>query len=200
MSSLWIESDVDTGGIGKAADMSRVFVSGDFNAYAFERPVTSFLENSYVSALDLSDRNSYSYVFQGAVGTLDHALISSTYASNVLLAEPWHINADEPTIFDYNLDFNAAEMYAPDVFRASDHDPLCVVLDLQPPSATPDAVVASDGDTTGTTTTERRSSQRNVRSTRRLAPQGEVAFVGRRDSSSQEPRGVPRTTITPRAP
>jgi PKD repeat protein len=46
----------------------------------------------------------------------------------------YHINADEPSVLDYNTDFKTANLqaslYAPDQFRVSDHDPVIVGLDL----------------------------------------------------------------------
>ena len=46
----------------------------------------------------------------------------------------WHVNADEPSILDYNTEFKTAgqvtSLYAPDEFRISDHDPVVVGLDL----------------------------------------------------------------------
>lgn len=60
----------------------------------------------------------------------------------------WHINADEPRILDYNLEFKSAQQqidfYAPDVFRMSDHDPVMVSFDLQPDSLSGD--LDGDGD------------------------------------------------------
>ncbi len=44
----------------------------------------------------------------------------------------YHINADEPSVLDYNTDFKTANLinslYAPDQFRISDHDPVVVGL------------------------------------------------------------------------
>ncbi|MCZ8077496.1 MAG: type I secretion C-terminal target domain-containing protein, partial [Paucibacter sp.] len=45
-------------------------------------------------------------------------------------AESWHINADEPTVIDYNTEFNPAGYYSADPFRSSDHDPLLLGLNL----------------------------------------------------------------------
>ncbi len=49
-------------------------------------------------------------------------------------AAEWHINADEPTVLDYNVEFKTANhinnLYASDAYRASDHDPLLVGLNL----------------------------------------------------------------------
>jgi predicted extracellular nuclease len=50
----------------------------------------------------------------------------------------WHINADEPSVLDYNTDFKTlaqqAALYSPDQFRVSDHDPVIIglALDAQP--------------------------------------------------------------------
>ena len=50
----------------------------------------------------------------------------------------YHINADEPSVLDYNTDFKTANLintlYAPDQFRISDHDPVIVGLN---PNAAP---------------------------------------------------------------
>ena len=47
-------------------------------------------------------------------------------------AAPLHINADEPSVLDYNTEFKTANLqatlYAPDAFRAADHDPLVIGL------------------------------------------------------------------------
>jgi predicted extracellular nuclease len=44
----------------------------------------------------------------------------------------WHTNADEPTVLDYNLEFKTDDRYAPEPYRASDHDPVVVGLMLSP--------------------------------------------------------------------
>jgi hypothetical protein len=49
----------------------------------------------------------------------------------------WHINADEPDILDYDTSFKKpaqAALYEPNEFRSSDHDPVIVGLDLEPPA------------------------------------------------------------------
>jgi len=55
----------------------------------------------------------------------------------------WHINADEPSVLDYNTDFKSANLqttlYAPDRFRVSDHDPIVVGLDAASDRPTVDA-------------------------------------------------------------
>ena len=51
----------------------------------------------------------YSYVFDGLFGYLDQALASATMAPQVTGAADWHINADEPSVLDYNTNFKTAE-------------------------------------------------------------------------------------------
>lgn len=52
----------------------------------------------------------------------------------------WHTNSDEPRAFDFE-DFNQPSAYQPDLWRAADHDPLLVGLNLgsaaTPAPATP---------------------------------------------------------------
>jgi len=46
----------------------------------------------------------------------------------------YHINADEPSVLDYNDDFKTTgqlvSLYSPDEYRAADHDPQLVFLRL----------------------------------------------------------------------
>jgi hypothetical protein len=46
----------------------------------------------------------------------------------------WHINADEPSVLDYNTDFKSpnlqSTLYNADQYRISDHDPIIIGLDL----------------------------------------------------------------------
>jgi predicted extracellular nuclease/uncharacterized protein YjiK/2',3'-cyclic-nucleotide 2'-phosphodiesterase (5'-nucleotidase family) len=104
---------------------------GDFNAYSKEDPITTLASNGYSNLLP---NTSYSYVFDGQVGSLDHALATSTLASQVIGADKWHINADEPAVLDYNTDFKSTNqvtsLYNSDPYRASDHDPVVVGLNL----------------------------------------------------------------------
>ena len=109
-------------------------ILGDLNAYAKEDPITRLATAGYANLLPLT---SYSYVFDGQVGSLDHALGSNSLAARVTGAEKWHINADEPSVLDYNTEFKTAgqvaSLYNGDQFRASDHDPVLIGLDLSKP-------------------------------------------------------------------
>jgi uncharacterized protein len=112
-----------------------VLVVGDMNSYAKEAPIDAFVGAGYQNVIDrYAGGDAYSYVFDGQTGYLDHALASPTLAAQLAGAAEWHINADEPPALDYNTDFKTAgqvaSLYAPDAFRASDHDPLVVGMDL----------------------------------------------------------------------
>ena len=51
-------------------------------------------------------------------------------------AAEYHINADEPSVLDYNTNFKTAgqqvTLFSPDEFRTSDHDVVMIGLSLVP--------------------------------------------------------------------
>jgi len=51
-------------------------------------------------------------------------------AAQVSGATDWHINADEPAVLDYNVEFKSQDLYAATPYRASDHDPVIIGLRL----------------------------------------------------------------------
>ena len=108
-------------------------ILGDLNSYAMEDPITSLASNGFGNLLPTT---TYSYVFDGQVGALDHALGTGSLATQVTGAEKWHINADEPSILDYNTENKSvaqqANLYNADPFRSSDHDPVLIGLNLAP--------------------------------------------------------------------
>ncbi|WZI66393.1 MAG: ExeM/NucH family extracellular endonuclease [Gloeotrichia echinulata IR180] len=110
---------------------SDYLVLGDLNAYAKEDPLTTLAGAGYNS---LVPDTSYSYVFDGQLGSLDHALATSSLATQVTGADKWHINADEPSVLDYNTNFKStgqvSSLYNADQYRSSDHDPVIVGLNL----------------------------------------------------------------------
>lgn len=115
-----------------------ILIAGDLNSYAMEDPVTTLKNAGFTNLID--DRigaDAYSYVFDGQWGYLDYALGSSSILSQVTSVGEYHINADEPSVLDYNTDFKTANLqatlYAPDEFRVSDHDPVVVGLELHFP-------------------------------------------------------------------
>ncbi len=110
-----------------------VLIIGDLNSYAKEDPITALLNAGYTNTVaQFGGSTAYSYVFGGQSGYLDHALANATLAPQVTGVTDWHINADEPIALDYNVEFKSAgqvaSFYAPDAYRASDHDPVKIGL------------------------------------------------------------------------
>jgi predicted extracellular nuclease len=134
-----------------------VLVLGDLNAYAKEDPVAVFTSAGWRDLItSYGGEQAYGYVFNGQWGTLDHALATPSLAlGQVAGAANWHINADEPSVLDYNVNFKSADqvdsLYAADEFRSSDHDPVVVALALTAPrvlrgSASADRLTGGPGD------------------------------------------------------
>ncbi|MEA3501183.1 MAG: ExeM/NucH family extracellular endonuclease, partial [Actinomycetota bacterium] len=122
---------------------SDFLVIGDLNAYAMEDPVSAIKAAGYTDLLSsFGGAAAYSYVFDGQLGYLDHALANATLLSQVKGVTEWHINADEVNLFDYNDDIQdpaeqwyeresvALLIFEEDAYRSSDHDPVIVGLDL----------------------------------------------------------------------
>jgi uncharacterized protein len=126
-----------------------VLIIGDLNAYTREDPITTLLSNGYTNVVEAFEGpGGFSYVFQGEAGHLDHALASATLAPQVSAAFTVHNNSPEPRFLDYNLEDKSTAQQALNngpandgftPWRASDHDPIVVDLDLGAP--TPGVVV-----------------------------------------------------------
>jgi predicted extracellular nuclease len=110
------------------ANPAPALVLGDLNAYPQEDPVRAIEAAGFVDLLAwFAGPDAYTYVYDGAAGRLDHALASADLLLEVGGAAVWHTNSDAPRLLDYRLS-NPQESYAPDPFRASDHDPVLVGL------------------------------------------------------------------------
>ncbi|MGB5165185.1 MAG: ExeM/NucH family extracellular endonuclease [Woeseiaceae bacterium] len=110
-------------------------IIGDLNSYLKEAPLQVFADAGYENQLlRFSDDTPYSFVWDGQAGALDHALASRSLAAQVRDAMEWHINADEPAVYDYNLSKTRdAALFDPDTpYRTSDHDPVIIGIDLEP--------------------------------------------------------------------
>ncbi len=108
-------------------------IIGDLNAHMQEDPLTTLRNAGYVNLVEGSTgADPYSYVFDGQSGTLDHALVSLSLAPQVTQSLEWHINADEAPAHDYNLEHGRDPLIfdATTPYRASDHDPIIIGLDL----------------------------------------------------------------------
>jgi predicted extracellular nuclease len=108
-----------------------VLVIGDLNAYGSEDPMQTLRNGGLVDlARRFQGAASHTYVFDGESGALDHALATPALSAQVTGSAHWHINADEPSVIDYNTEFKPQDLYTPTPFRASDHDP--VLVGVQP--------------------------------------------------------------------
>lgn len=135
----WLQTRQTTG----AAETRRVLALGDFNAFAFNDGFVdtmgfltatpapndqtvipgdgfSTLAPGLSLASDSGAGQGYSYTFDGDAQAIDHALATAALASVAgITADHARIDADFPTV-SYGVDATAE--------RASDHDPLLVVL------------------------------------------------------------------------
>jgi len=117
-----------------AANDADVLIVGDMNAYGMEDPIRLLNAAGYVNEIERFVRPTtipYSYVFGAESGYLDHALASSSLSPQVAGVTEWHNNADEPDAIDYNIESGTGQdPYQAGPYRASDHDPVVVSLNL----------------------------------------------------------------------
>jgi hypothetical protein len=116
-----------------------VVLLGDFNAHGQEDPIDTLThDGAIVDAVAHFDPADWSYIFDGASGRLDHGLVTAGLLGKLVYATSWHINADEPSVIDYNTEFKvfgssttgSPDYYAPTAYRSSDHDPMVMGLSL----------------------------------------------------------------------
>ncbi|RZV98596.1 MAG: ExeM/NucH family extracellular endonuclease, partial [Rhodobacteraceae bacterium] len=121
-------------------------ILGDLNAYAMEDPIKVLEAAGYDNLLGrIPGADAYTFLFDGQLGYLDYALATSSLTAQVTGTAVWHINADEASLFDYNdavqdpseasfsVKPSVNALYSADPYRASDHDPIIVGLDLASP-------------------------------------------------------------------
>ena len=112
-------------------------IIGDLNAYAKEDPITALKDAGYSDLIDdYIGQTGYTFQFSGQWGYLDYAMSNSALTEFITGTTAWHINADEPAVLDYNVEFKSEgqveSFYNPAPFRSSDHDPVIVGLALEP--------------------------------------------------------------------
>jgi len=131
----WIATDPTSSGD------SDFIIMGDLNSYAQEDTIDEIKagsDDTVGTGDDFTNLIShfhgpfaYSYTFDGEAGYLDHALANASLFAQVTGAADWHINSDEPDIFDYDTTFKPAAqdaLYEVNPYRTSDHDPVLVGL------------------------------------------------------------------------
>jgi predicted extracellular nuclease len=113
---------------------NRIISVGDYNAYYEEDPMDILRTGGYTVA---SSATSYSYLFGGQLGSLDHAVVSPSLTGTITGIAKWNTNSAEPTYLDYNdaISTNGsdpvnpwASTYTPSEWRASDHDAILMGL------------------------------------------------------------------------
>jgi hypothetical protein len=132
---------------GFAADLGAeaVFLTGDFNSYTQEDPLQVLYADGYDNLESTTDPDETTYSFDGLAGSLDHVLANPAAQEMVTGVDIWNINADESIAFEYSrYNYNATLLYAPDPYRASDHDPEVVGLDLAPIGPATPTITAPD--------------------------------------------------------
>jgi predicted extracellular nuclease len=118
-------------GLQSATGDDDVLVMGDLNAYGKEDPVTTLTSGGLADMIAAHVEGPYSFIFDGMSGYLDHALATGSLSAQVSGVTEWHINADEPSVIDYNTEFKPQDLYAPTPYRSADHDPVIVGLNLR---------------------------------------------------------------------
>lgn len=170
-----------------AKGTDKVFLIGDFNAYGKEDPISVFTSAGYVNQDDKA-RNAdgsakHSYLFGGMVGSLDHILASPAANAVVTGADIWNINSVESVALEYSrYNSNVTNYYAPDQFRASDHDPVVVGLNLTSAPATVDLNFLGINDFHGRIDTNTVQLAGTIEKLRAAAAPGATAFLSAGDN------------------
>lgn len=116
-----------------------ILIMGDLNAYAMEDPITLLREGGMIDLhRAFHADSSYSYVYRGQAGYLDHALCNATLYPHVTGMVAYHINSDESDSYTYDKSSDQT------MFRCSDHDPVLVGLRLDTTYTTTPGVSQAD--------------------------------------------------------
>lgn len=171
----------------KSEGTDKVFLAGDFNSYGKEDPINVLTAAGYVNQDDKA-RNpdgsaKHSYLFGGLVGSLDHILASPAANAVVTGADIWNINSVESVALEYSrYNNNITNYYALDQFRASDHDPVVVGLNLPSTPATVDLNLLAINDFHGRIDTNTVQFAGTIEKLRAAAAPGATAFLSAGDN------------------
>jgi len=135
-------------------------IIGDLNSYRMEDPIDALKTGGYTDLLDaVIGPDAYTYLFDGQLGYLDYAMANDnlTLSEQVTGVTAWNINADEIPLFDYNDEIQdsgeasferesgAEVIFEGNAYRASDHDPVLIGLNLANPMGDKEDVMANLG-------------------------------------------------------
>jgi predicted extracellular nuclease len=117
--------------VSSETGVESVFLAGDFNAYTAEDPIVVLTDAGYIDLNDELNDGEPTYNYDGLDGSLDHVLANAAALDLVTGVDVWQINGQEQVGFEYSrYNYNATLLYDESVFRASDHNPIVVGLDL----------------------------------------------------------------------
>ena len=113
--------------------ISRMFLAGDFNAYTEEDPIQILKAAGYTTLESTSNPAEESYNFDGQIGSLDHVLANSAAEADVNAVDIWDINSYESVYYEYSrFNTNVTNLYAPNPYRSSDHNPEVIGINVGP--------------------------------------------------------------------
>ena len=109
---------------------------GDFNAYTKEDPLKVLTDAGWTHE---SGQGDSSYVYGGRSGSMDHVFANSAAHPLITEVKSWAVNAQESIAFEYSrANYNAYLAFEADnPYRASDHNPEIIGLNLITPIAQP---------------------------------------------------------------
>ena len=111
---------------------------GDFNAYTKEDPLKVLTDAGWAHE---SGHGDSSYVYGGRSGSMDHVFANSAAHPLITEVKSWAVNAQESIAFEYSrANYNAYLAFEADnPYRASDHNPEIIGLNLITPITQPPA-------------------------------------------------------------
>ncbi|CAM3259732.1 Endonuclease YhcR precursor [Arthrobacter ulcerisalmonis] len=176
-----------TEGLQATKGTDKVFLIGDFNSYGHEDPINVFTTAGYVNqdekARKADGSAKHSYLFGGLVGSLDHIIASPAANAVVSGADIWNINSVESVALEYSrYNNNVTDYYAANQFRASDHDPVVVGLNLQSTPASVDLNFLGINDFHGRIDTNTVQFAGTIEKLRAAAAPGATAFLSAGDN------------------
>ena len=109
---------------------------GDFNAYTKEDPLKVLTDAGWTHE---SGHGDSSYVYGGRSGSMDHVFANSAAHPLITEVKSWAVNAQESLAFEYSrANYNAYLAFEADnPYRASDHNPEIIGLNLITPITQP---------------------------------------------------------------
>ncbi len=114
----------------KLHQTSNLILLGDFNSYSQEDPMRLLYDRGFVDTANHYGAGP-TYLYNGRLGSLDHILVSQEFLAQTTGTTVWNINAAESVGLEYSrYNSNITNLYAPDPYRSSDHNPQLLGFNL----------------------------------------------------------------------